>query len=277
MEILLLVIGISFAVFFITMGISSITKRDGKTKIYIVGVIISFIIGFIGFWKVPINPENNLSNNNDTTMSKNQESITTHLEALDSQAVSSVIKNNPLNVSFINNGLNGAVLIQFNGKNILIDCGKADKIEYIKDSLKGHSVKNVDSIILTTSDEDSIGAAAALIKDYDIKDVRYIEDSIKNNKLFKNIQSSAEANNTVVRKIDSSYSIDSAIISTSNITRGVKVDFKFPEDQYNSNIQTMSFVKDSFNNESNQNLSHSVTTSCDSLGNIVVSVSTYQN
>jgi len=277
MEILLLVFGSSFAVFFITMGMNSIIKRNSKTKFYFIGVIISFIIAFIGFWKIPINTENNLSNKNDVTMSKDQGSIITNLEAMDSQAVSSVIKNNPLNVSFINNGLNGAVLIQFDGKNILVDSGKTDNIKYIEDSLKGHSVKNIDSIILTTSDEDSIGAAADLIKNYNIKDIRYIEDSIKNGKSFKDIQSSAEVNNTIVKKIDSSYSINNAIISTRSITKGVKVDFKFPEDQYDSSIQAMSFVKDSFNNESNQNLRHSVTTSCDSLGNIVVSVAAYRN
>lgn len=277
MEILLLVIGCSFCVFFITLGISSLIKRDGKFKLYIIGVILSFILAFIGFLKIPINQDNNLSNKNNTAISKTTNSVTTKVAAMDSQAVSSVIKNNPLNVSFINNGLNGAVLIQFSKKNVLIDCGKAENIQYIKDSLKGHSVENLDSIILTTSDDNSIGAASQIIKDYDVKDIRYIDDNLKNSKFFKDIEAAAKANNTVVKKINSTYGIDNAIVTAESISKGFKVDFKFPEDQYDSSIQTMAFVKDSFNNDVDRTLHHSVNTNCDSLGNITVSVSTYHN
>ena len=277
MEILLLVLGISFAVFFMTIGVSSVIKRDGKVKVYFIGVIISFIIAFVGFWEIPTNTENNASNKNNNLMPQSQQSAATSLESTDTRAVNSVIKNNPLNVSFINNGLNGAILIQFNNKNILIDCGKVDNIQDIKDSLNGHSVKTLDGIILTTTDNDSIGAAAQMIKDYKIQDIRYVDNSIKNNKFFKNIQAVAKANNTVIKKISTSYNIDNAVVNTSNITKGTKINFKFPEDQYDSSIQTMSFVKDSFKTGVNQSLRHDVSTSCDSLGNIIVSISTYQN
>ncbi|WP_041710838.1 hypothetical protein [Clostridium pasteurianum] len=277
MEILLLVLGISFAVFFITIGVSSVIKRDSKVKFYFIGAIISFIIAFIGFWKIPTNTDSNASNKNNILMPQTQQSAATSIESTDTKAVNSVIENNPLNVSFINNGLNGAILIQFNKKNILIDCGKIDNIQDIENSLKGHSVKVLDSIILTTTDSDSIGSAAQLIKDYKIKDIRYIDNSVKNNKSFKDIQAVAKANNVVIKKIASSYNIDSAIVSTSNITKGVKINFKFPEDQYDSSIQTMSFVKDSFKTGDNQSLRHDVNTNCDSLGNIIVAISTYQN
>lgn len=277
MEILLLVLGISFAVFFMIMGISSIVKKDGRVKFYLIALIISFVIAFIGFWKIPINTGNKISNKNDVSMSENKEINVTNTELTDTKAVNSVIKNNSLNISFINNGLNGAVLMQFNKKNILIDCGKANNIQDLKASLEGHSVRTLDSIILTTTDSDSIGAAAQLIKDYKIQDIRYIDDSIKNNNSFKDIQAAAEANGTAVKKISSSYNIDNTVINTSNIAKGTKINFKFPEDQYDSSIQTMSFVKDSFKTGSNQNLRHDVNTSCDSLGDIVVSVSTYYN
>lgn len=277
MEMILLVLGISFAVFFMTIGVSSVIKRDGKVKVYFIGVIISFIIAFVGFWKIPTNTDNTASNKNNILMPQSQQSAATSLESTDTRAVNSVIENNPLNVSFINNGLNGAILIQFNKKNILIDCGKVDNIQDIKDSLNGHSVKTLDSIILTTTDNDSIGAAAQIIKDYKIQDIRYVDDSIKNSKFFKNIQTAAKANNTVIKKISTSYNIDNAVVNTSNITKGTKINFKFPEDQYDSSIQTMSFVKDSFKTGANQSLRHDVSTSCDSLGNIIVSISTYQN
>lgn len=284
MEILLLVLGISLAVFFMTMGISSIGKRNGKVKFYFIGVVIAFIIAFIGFWKIPTNTESSISNKNDVSISKNQQldanedkSTATSTESVDTKAVNSVIKNNSLNISFINNGLNGCVLMQFNKKNILIDAGKAENTQDIKTSLKGHSIKDLYGIILTTTDNDSIGAAAELIKDYKIQDIRYIDDSIKNNNSFKDIQSAAEQNGSTVKKIDSSYTIDNTVVDTNNITKGTKINFKFPEDQYDSSIQTMSFVKDSFQTGNNQNLRHDVNTSCDSLGNIIVSVSTYHN
>lgn len=277
MEILLLVLGISFAVFFIIMSIISIVKKDGKVKFYVIALGMSFVIAFIGFWKIPINTENQLSNKNNNGMFQNQQSIVTNIVGTDTKAVNSVIKNNSLNISFINNGLNGAVLMQFNQKNILIDCGKARNMEDIKASLKGHSVKDLYSIILTTTDSDSIGAAAELIKDYKIKDIRYIDDSIKNNNYFKDIQAAAKANGTSVKKIDSAYNIDSAVINVNNITKGTKINFSFPEDQYDSSIQTMSFVKDSFKTGNNQNLRHDVNTSCDSVGNIIVSILTYYN
>lgn len=277
MEILLLVLGISFAVFFMTIGVSSVIKRDGKVKVYFIGVIISFIIAFAGFWKIPTNTGNNASNKNNISMPQSQQSAVTSLESTDIRAVNSVIKDNPLNVSFINNGLNGAILIQFNKKNILIDCGKVDNIQDIKDSLNGHSVKTLDSIILTTTDNDSIGAAAQIIKDYKIQDIRYVNDSVKNSKFFRSIQAAAKSNNTAIKKISTSYNIDNAVVNTSNITKGTKINFKFPEDQYDSSIQTMSFVKDSFKTGASQSLRHEVSTSCDSLGNIIVSISTYQN
>ena len=281
MEVLLLVLGILFVVFFMVMGVSSIVRKDGRVKFYLIGVIISFVIAFIGFWKIPINTENKLSNKNDVSTSDNQQSTSTstitNIESTDTKAVNSIIKNNSLDVSFINNGLNGAVLMQFNKKNILIDCGKAGNIQDIEASLKGHSVKDLYSIILTTTDSDSIGAAAQLIKDYKIQDIRYIDDSIKNNNSFKDIQAAAKANGTDVKKIDSFYNIDNTVINSSSIAKGTKINFKFPEDQYDSSIQTMSFVKDSFKTGNNQNLRHDVNTSCDSLGNIIVSISTYYN
>lgn len=260
MEIILIALGISFMIYFITMSITAIfQKKKLRFKICIVGILASFLAAFIGYWLIPVD-------NEAISTSKTQKS----------SAVSSKIKNGvysskeTIRINFINNGDNGCVLIQSNGENILVDTSKKDNLSELKSSLKAHMVQNLDYIILTCGDDTTMGSAAKLIKDYKVKDIKYIDDSVLNNSAFGDIKNAAIFNGITINKISSSYKIGDITVSAVDLKDECKVNFFIPMHDSSGNLKTMSFVKDDFYKNNKFSILHNVSSSCDSNGDVNV-------
>lgn len=262
MEIILIALGISLTIYFITMSITAIfQKKKLKFKVCITGMFISFLVAFIGYWLIPVD-------NAAISTSKTQKT----------SSLSSKIKNDnysskqTIRINFINNGDNGCVLIQSRGKNMLIDTSKKDNLSELKASLKAHMVQKLDYMILTCGDDTTMGSAASLIKDYKVKDIKYIDDSVISNSSFQDIKNTAIYNGITINKINSQYKVEDITVNASDSKDEYKINLFIPMHDSSGNLKTMSFVKDDFYNNKKFSLLHSVSSSCDSNGDVNICV-----
>lgn len=76
-----------------------------------------------------------------------------------------------LRVSYIDVGQGDSILIQVNGKNILIDAGENDQGDKVVSYLKSQDVKRLDVAIWTHPHSDHIGGADIVTNDFDIGQV----------------------------------------------------------------------------------------------------------
>ncbi|QHQ62759.1 MBL fold metallo-hydrolase [Anaerocolumna sedimenticola] len=74
----------------------------------------------------------------------------------------------PMQVNYINVGESDSVLIQSDGKNMIIDAGDTDDVDVIINYLESKKVKKLDYIIATHPHEDHIGAMDDVIKKYTV-------------------------------------------------------------------------------------------------------------
>lgn len=268
MEILLLITGFAFVMYFISMSITAIVKRNKKLKFYVLGMILATIMSFVGYIQIPIYA-------GDSQGAQSKETSSSGFKATESQGISSDIKEKILKVNFIDNEDSGCVLIQCGAKNILIDSGKQENIKAIEKSLKAHGVDRLYGIIITIGDETTMGATSQLIKDYSAEDARYVDDSVSQNNHFNEIQTAINVNGGEFNKINLSYKIDNISVTANTSKNGVKLNFEVPKDQ--GNLKTMTFSKDEFDKLSNiTGIEHNVDTDCDSEGNFNIAVSVYK-
>lgn len=261
LEIILIMVGLVSTIYFITMLITALIMKKKKLKIYIICMIIGIIITFVGYLKIPIQDQSQIAKNSTTS-------------DMEKETLSSNIVNTMLKINFIDNGDNGCILLQCGEKNILIDSGKAENIKEIESALKAHSVNTLYSVIITSGDDSNMGAAAKIISDYKVQEVRYIDDSIKSNSHYNELQAAVNSNGLELNKIESKYQIGDIDVEASDSKDNIKLKFSIPKNQ--SNLKNMSFVKDDFNKTSGiSGIKHDVSTSCDSEGNFNVIIKTY--
>jgi beta-lactamase superfamily II metal-dependent hydrolase len=74
-------------------------------------------------------------------------------------------------VHFIDVGQGDSELIQFNGKNILIDAGDQDAGPIVKSYLRIHGVKSLDLVVATHPHSDHIGGMLAVLNDFQVGQV----------------------------------------------------------------------------------------------------------
>lgn len=112
-------------------------------------------------------------------------------------APTSEAKNQKLYVSFVDVGQGNATLIQYKGKNVLIDTGEESEYYKLKNFLDSKKVKVISNMILTHNHSDHIGGANLVIRDYKVKKVtraKYqekkktrqvteLDDAINNNRI----------------------------------------------------------------------------------------------
>lgn len=268
MEILLLIIGFAFALYFMTMSITAAVKRSKSFKFYLIGAVIAAIVASIGYIQIPYTT-------GDSPAELSKESSSSGVKATASQQIASDIKESILKINFIDNGDSGCVLIQFGTENILIDSGKKQNIKEIEKSLGEHSINRLYSIIITSGDENTMGAAAQIIKDYSVEDARYVDDSVKKNNHFNEVQSAINANGSEFNKINTPYKIHEINVTGDCLKNGDKLNFQVPKNQ--SKLETMAFVKDEFDKGSNSSgIQHNVDANCDSQGNFNIEVTVYK-
>ena len=74
----------------------------------------------------------------------------------------------PFTVDFLSTGKSDCILIRMDGLVILSDTADADDYETISRCLKSYGISRIDYMILSHFDKDHIGAAAALIRHYEV-------------------------------------------------------------------------------------------------------------
>lgn len=93
---------------------------------------------------------------------------------------------NKLIVHYIDVGQADSILIQVNGKNMLIDAGNKEDGDNVVAYLKKQGVKKLDYILATHPHEDHIGGMSAVIKKFPIGDF-YAPKKTNNTKIFEDM------------------------------------------------------------------------------------------
>ncbi len=80
-----------------------------------------------------------------------------------------------LTITTLKIGKADAIILQNNGKSMLIDTGEEEDGEEIKEFLNDNEIKKIDALIITHYDKDHVGSADTIVENFDIGDV-YIPD-----------------------------------------------------------------------------------------------------
>jgi competence protein ComEC len=99
-----------------------------------------------------------------------------------------------LHTTMLNVGQADATLIQYKGKNMLIDTGDVDSRDSLVQQLKQHNVKTLDIIVITHPHGDHLGGMAALFKNFTIKQI-YDNGQAANTAMYKNYLKNIKAKN----------------------------------------------------------------------------------
>ncbi len=89
-----------------------------------------------------------------------------------------------LRVDFLNTGNADAILLRADDMVILVDTGETDDIGKLRDALGKHNIRRIDTLIITHYDNDHIGTAAQLAREYEIGAV-YMPDYIRDSRLYR--------------------------------------------------------------------------------------------
>lgn len=90
-----------------------------------------------------------------------------------------------LHVDMLYVGQADATLIQYKGKNMLIDTGEVDSREDLVKQLKERGVKTLDVVLITHPHGDHLGGMAALFKEFPIKQI-YDNGQAANTAMYRN-------------------------------------------------------------------------------------------
>ena len=99
-----------------------------------------------------------------------------------------------LRVSVLNVGQADATLIQYKGKNMLIDTGDVDSRADLVKQLKERKVKDLDIVVITHPHGDHMGGMAELFKDFKIKQI-YDNGQSSNTAMYRNYLKNIKAKN----------------------------------------------------------------------------------
>lgn len=91
-----------------------------------------------------------------------------------------------MKVHYIDVGQGDSILIQADGKNLLIDAGPTDSTKKLLAYLQKQHIKRLDYVIATHPHEDHIGGMADVVKKYDIGEF-YMPKKLTDTKVFENM------------------------------------------------------------------------------------------
>lgn len=89
-----------------------------------------------------------------------------------------------LRVDFLDTGNADAILLRADETVILVDTGETDDIGKLRDALGKYAIRRIDHLIITHYDNDHIGTAAQLAREYEIGAV-YMPDYIRSSRLYR--------------------------------------------------------------------------------------------
>lgn len=107
---------------------------------------------------------------------------------------------NALHVSVLNVGQADATLIQYKGKNMLIDTGDVDSRDALVKQLKEKHVKTLDVVLITHPHGDHLGGMAALFKAFPIKQI-YDNGQAANTAMYKNYLKNIKTKNIAYKSL----------------------------------------------------------------------------
>lgn len=105
-----------------------------------------------------------------------------------------------LHVSMLNVGQADATLIQYKGKNMLIDTGDVDSRDALVKQLKDKKVKTLDVVLITHPHGDHLGGMAALFKAFQIKQI-YDNRQAANTAMYKNYLKNIKTKNIAYKAL----------------------------------------------------------------------------
>lgn len=101
---------------------------------------------------------------------------------------------NILKVHYIDVGQGDSILIQLDGKNMLIDAGTNESTGKLLSYLKNQNIKKLDYVIATHPHEDHIGGMAEVIKSFDIG-AFYAPKKVANTRTFEDMVNALKKKN----------------------------------------------------------------------------------
>ena len=105
-----------------------------------------------------------------------------------------------LRISVLNVGQADATLIQYKGKNMLIDTGEVDSRADLVKQLKERKVMDIDIIVITHPHGDHLGGMAELFKDFKIKQI-YDNGQSANTAMYRNYLKNIKAKNIAYKTL----------------------------------------------------------------------------
>lgn len=112
-----------------------------------------------------------------------------------------------LEVEYIDVGQgDSSLLISPTGKTMLIDTGKAEAYEKVKQALEDRDIKRIDTFIITHPHADHIGSAWKIIDNYEVGEL-YLNGKAKS-KVYQRTQASAKKANLEMKELTIDTNID---------------------------------------------------------------------
>lgn len=165
-------------------------KKNNKSKIY--GLIAILLIASISiFWeKIKADNINNLveqvTNSNEIIETAEKLNISEMPATANVEDNSSTVEGENVVIYYLDVGQADSILIQSNGKNMLIDAGTNDMGKTVIADLKKYGVGKIDYLIGTHPHEDHIGGMDDVINNFDIGTI-YMPKVQTNTKTFEDV------------------------------------------------------------------------------------------
>lgn len=159
-------------------------------------------------------------------------------------SIAAKTKYKQLKVSFIDVGQGMSVLLEYKGKNVIIDTGEESEYSKLKAYLEKRKISTVHNLIITHNDSDHMGGADLLIEDFNVRKItrsKYREDKFTFQ--IKELDEAVEK-----YKVKKSYVSAGGKIS---IASGLKMSVLSPDEKYsdsnkNSLVIRLKHGKNSF-------------------------------
>jgi len=118
-----------------------------------------------------------------------------------------VNNDNVMRVSYIDVGQGDSILVQVNGKSLLIDAGPNDSTDKLISYLNKQNIKKLDFIVATHPHEDHIGAMDTVIKKYNIGEF-YAPKKMTTTKTFENMVNALKSKNIKINTAAAGVNLD---------------------------------------------------------------------
>ena len=97
-----------------------------------------------------------------------------------------------MHTEFLQTGESDSILIRMDSTVILVDTADSDEYAVLKAKLAEHEITTIDYLIITHFDNDHIGSAAGIIKDFAVKNV-YAPDYVRDSGLYRSMMAAIES------------------------------------------------------------------------------------